>query len=434
MLAFTACQSEEDDLFDSSAAERLAASKITYTQRLPQATAGWAMEFYPTNASSGYRGQGYLMLAKFNTDKSVTIGMNNIMTDYEYKEDTSLWEVIADQGPVLSFNTYNQCLHYFADPAIYDTGLGFEGDYEFEIISLPENAEFAMLKGKKRSTYVRMTRLEEGTDFEEYLQEVQTFNNTVFPSTAPNKNVMAFSDKNYILSSAYTGFMNLYPEGEDSIITATDHAFLITKKGDDFYLRFRDAFSLGEEDDKIQELVYDKENDSFRGVENSQYIIHGANPYIFFSNALCDGHRWQLSRSSDMSESMAAIFEEMFNGFKAYNRNFALQNVIFSQIVKESSEDFGKLQVDINYRNSGRAAHVIFYYDIAAEQGIITISNRQPQGTAETVMDRINGIEQFLTAIEGSFSAIPAASAFNLSTINLISANDAKLSFVLKYM
>ena len=149
MLAFTACQSEEDDLFDSSAAERLAASKVTYTQRLPQATAGWAMEYYPTNGGSWPRGNGYLILAQFNKDLSVRMAMmNEEMSDGLYMEDTSLWEVISDQGPVLSFNSYNKCLHSFADPAIYETGLGLEGDYEFEIINLPENAEFAMLKGK----------------------------------------------------------------------------------------------------------------------------------------------------------------------------------------------------------------------------------------------------------------------------------------------
>ena len=177
-MMFTGCVSEEDDLFDSSAAERLMTSKKMYTDRLGGST--WVMEFYPLNTDEAPKGQGYLILNKFNRDGSVVQAMQNELTDGQYLTDTSLWEVISDQGTVLTFNTFNKCIHMFSDPGLYQTGQGFEGDYEFVILSLEEGAKYGMLKGKKRATYNRLTRLPDDINFEEYLSDVNDFIATMF--------------------------------------------------------------------------------------------------------------------------------------------------------------------------------------------------------------------------------------------------------------
>ena len=78
-MMFTGCVSEEDDLFDSSAAERLMTSKNMYTDRLGGST--WVMEFYPLNTDEAPKGQGYLILNKFNRDGSVVQAMQNELTD-----------------------------------------------------------------------------------------------------------------------------------------------------------------------------------------------------------------------------------------------------------------------------------------------------------------------------------------------------------------
>ena len=110
-MSFTACVNEEDDLFDQSAAERLNQSKVTYTERFASSEAGWIMEYYPTNYDQAPQGLGYLLLADFNNDGSVKMAMNNRFSGNTYLEDTSLWEIITDTGPVLSFNTFNKCIH-----------------------------------------------------------------------------------------------------------------------------------------------------------------------------------------------------------------------------------------------------------------------------------------------------------------------------------
>ena len=105
MLITTSCVHEEDDIFDASAAERLNAASEKYSQLLESSEGGWVVEYYPTNEDALTTGQGYLWTVKFNKDESCKVGMNNYFSNNAYRECTSLWEVITDNGPVLTFNS-----------------------------------------------------------------------------------------------------------------------------------------------------------------------------------------------------------------------------------------------------------------------------------------------------------------------------------------
>ena len=139
-LTYTSCTNEEDLIFDKSAAERLNEASDLYSSRLMASPNGWAMQLYPTNDPEYPYGNGYLLLCRFNGDHSVNVSMDNVFSDNKYKEATSLWEVITDNGPVLSFNSHNDCLHAFSDPEDLpftgtdddpndETGTGAGGDY-----------------------------------------------------------------------------------------------------------------------------------------------------------------------------------------------------------------------------------------------------------------------------------------------------------------
>ena len=430
-MMFTGCVSEEDDLFDTSAAERLMQSKKTYTERLGGST--WAMEFYPLNTDEAPKGSGYLILNQFKKDGSVIQAMQNDLTDGQYLTDTSLWEVISDQGTVLTFNTFNKCIHTFSDPGLYQTGQGYEGDYEFVILSLEENAKYGMLKGKKRGTYNRLTRLPDDTNFEEYLQDIVNFQNKVFPSSAPNDCMMNIGDSTIVFTEGNSGIASLYPFGGDAISETTDHAFLITKSDGKYYLRFREELP-GKDDDKVQEFVYDEAADVFKAVDNENNLIQGPSAGWFYGDALRNGHKWLLARSAEMSDAMKQIYENMYNGFRKFGTGkYTLQNVQFS-LVNDDTADSGKLKLDIAYRVSNSSAHLLVYYDVVFTDEGVTISNRQPQGNGQTVIDGITGIKEFLAAVEGAFTASPDGSAFNMSTLKLTSATDGNISFVLTFI
>ena len=173
-------------MFDKTAAERLNEASALYSQRLTASPNGWAVQLYPTTQDEAPYGSGYLLMFRFHANKSVDASMDNLLSYGKYLSATSSWDVITDNGPVLSFDTYNPVVHAFSDPEdlpqtgdkdnrIDETGTGLGGDFEFIIVDAPEDASYMMLKGKKRGTYNLLTPVEEGVDFETYRSDVKAF-------------------------------------------------------------------------------------------------------------------------------------------------------------------------------------------------------------------------------------------------------------------
>ena len=57
-LSLGSCVSEEDDIFDKTAAERLNEASALYSSRLEASPYGWAMQLYPTYDNAKYFGTG----------------------------------------------------------------------------------------------------------------------------------------------------------------------------------------------------------------------------------------------------------------------------------------------------------------------------------------------------------------------------------------
>lgn len=231
------CKNEEDDLFDKSAAQRIDEYMTTYTDNLISANNGWVMEYFLPDYP------GTLICAKFNRDQSVETTTYNPDDPDRLLSGTSVWEIIADKGPVLSFITYNECIHYFADPAIDEEllGKGYEGDYEFSIINCEKNAESALLKGKKNQIYINLQRLPSGISQEEYLNDVSAFRNSIMSDDAQNENMMLVGDSLFYIQDIASGNPNFYRANGDPIADESYFDYLITKHTDgNYYLRFRD--------------------------------------------------------------------------------------------------------------------------------------------------------------------------------------------------
>lgn len=436
-LAFTACTGEEDDLFDKSAAERLDESKAVYTQRFAANGGKWVMEYYPTNGSAAPQGKGYLMLLEFSSKGWVRIAMNNEMSDNKYQEDTSLWKVIADQGPVLSFCTYNANLHYFSDPAIYDTGLGYEGDYEFEIIDLQENAEFAMLKGKKRGTYIRLTALPADTDFDQYLTEVINFKSKLFSASKPNSDVLTIGEQDYVMSNTASGFISIYPWGGDAISETTTHPFLITKRNGNFYFRFRDPMKEDDGDAKVQELVFDNEKQAFSAVEGSTLnaAITGWPIASFVMDTLAIGHKLQMATASEKSDKGQQLYEAMRTELNS-KMSYTLQNVQMTVSSEDSVTKYANLRYTYRVRRGQQTVTQAFIirYDASMDGNILKLSNMYVDEVSQKVMERVPALGTFANMFVNTFVVAANETPFDLSALRFTAQNDADTWFVLTYI
>lgn len=151
-----ACTNEVEDLFATPAQQRMNEEIKTCRALLMSSELGWRLDYYPSPKQSY---GGYAMTVKFDATR-VTAASE--ITGDPTKMITSLYSLKSDMGPTLDFDSYNDILHYFANPdnsGGAGHGKGYEGDYEFVIQSHSENE--IILKGKKTKNLLRMTRLTE---------------------------------------------------------------------------------------------------------------------------------------------------------------------------------------------------------------------------------------------------------------------------------
>ena len=224
VATFAACSRDEESLFDKPAAIRAQEAVENAFDVLTSNEVGWEMAYFPNLEASA---KGYNMVLKFNkngmvsvTAKNSTTTMNKIMTD-----TASTWAVKSDYGPILTFDTYNDVFHAWADPQ--ENGAGLLGDYEFLI--LKATPELVLLKGKKHSAYTVMRPMK-NTDMAAYFAACAKMQTKLFG----NNNIVTLhqGDKKMYLYKGAEGQFQSAAYGSKLIAeAATYHPVCSTEDG-----------------------------------------------------------------------------------------------------------------------------------------------------------------------------------------------------------
>lgn len=429
-LLGTGCKNEVENYFEKSAAERMNDAVDKYSQVVASSPGGWVMEYYPTNSLEAPTGCGYLIMTDIRNDGSVIMVMNNDITEGTAVRDTSMWEIIKDYGPVLSFSTYNKCIHTFCDPAIYETGLGYEGDYEFLIINMEKGAKTAMLKGKKRGVYVNMSRVAEGTDYEAYLDDIANFRDSILPAKAVNYDLLAVGDALYKVEEINTTIPNIYPFDGDAIADESWHPLLVTKLDGKYHLRFRDAMKI--DDNYVQEFIYNETSGEFVDVENSQIRLTGPDPILYFSDNM-------LKHSWDWTLSSGAMSEDLYEKYDAINTEgaklkdkYSIKAIQFSSLVE--SDDKKSISLDIKFVTSKRANITVSYlYELSNDTDGVNFKYIEPKDqTAANVLTSFPSMVPFLEAVQGTYQPKGTFTNFCMNDLTLAGSDAKKID--LKYL
>ena len=149
VCAFQSCLKDQEDVFEQPASARLDALLAQTLNVLKSPAQGWVMEYYP-NGDRIYG--GYIYTLSF-TDTEVTAGFELAPGEFE----TSRYKLTNDNGAVLSFDTYNELLHFFATPSsgAYEA---YGGDFEFSILKAEKDE--VILKGKRSGNLCKMHPLQ----------------------------------------------------------------------------------------------------------------------------------------------------------------------------------------------------------------------------------------------------------------------------------
>lgn len=243
LSTFVSCSlSDEENLFDESSANRLTAELKLSKELLISPKNGWLMEYYPAGISTLVG--GYNILASFSKDGGVTISSE--IAGNEDKVE-SLYSLKQSAGPVLSFDSHNEIMHFFSDPL---NGIG--GDFEFTIMTASQDK--IVLSGKRTNSIVVMTPVKEETKWSDYLAEVKSIKEHAFLGTynlVVNGTVVTLAEQNYnTLNFSYTS--------EDETIISKVIPFIYTPTG----IKFMEPFTLNSV--TMENFIYDDGDISFK--------------------------------------------------------------------------------------------------------------------------------------------------------------------------
>lgn len=161
VASLPSCLKDDKANFSGSPAARLDEAVKVNKQILESAPNGWSLGYY---AGRNYSGPGFTLTLKFKDGKAYIMGDNKDAATVGVSE----YDVVKDQGPVLTFPTHNGVIHDLAGASqSYPEGL--QGDYEFAI--LEANSNFIRLRGKKWKNEMLLTPIKNQTQ-EEFIQKV----------------------------------------------------------------------------------------------------------------------------------------------------------------------------------------------------------------------------------------------------------------------
>lgn len=172
MLMLQSCLHDDDEKFAKNSANRMEEYLDNARRVITSGNATWLMEMYP-NSSQAYG--GYAFTLKFSGD-SVT-AMSELFKSTE--KESSLWTLTNDDGPVLTFDTYNSIIHFFSTPSGSSSAAGgyqaYQGEFGWIIADVQDDV--IKLRGKKTGNTVYMYRMKE--EPKTYIEGCQAFDKNI---------------------------------------------------------------------------------------------------------------------------------------------------------------------------------------------------------------------------------------------------------------
>ncbi|WP_295731576.1 DUF4302 domain-containing protein [uncultured Muribaculum sp.] len=350
--AAVSCSNKEDDIFDQSAAVRMDAAKAETKALLVKehAPAGWELSYFADNDWES----GYVILMKFNNDESVEMAGSNawvanafMSTDrYAVQRETSLYKMISDDGPVLTFDTFNKMLHIFSSPYnlpsskynidnvpfpegplddsgddVNENGYGHNGDYEFVIMS--KSADEIILRGKKTRVNMRMRRLAPDTDWDQYFAQANNRAANTFSNRFGDLKMVVDGHELH-LSNLSKGVMHIVADDDDPVMETVKIPFLYTPDG----IRLREPYKGFEDrlaDLAIQNFTFNDDGTLSCTDRPVEFALNSSYPEIFGMSTFS----WNIDFES-ATGAMKTLIDETVAGFTANNSYQGLQYLYFN--------------------------------------------------------------------------------------------------------
>ena len=268
-MSLVSCLYQEEDLFDKSSSVRMAETLVDIQKVLTGSSQGWVMYYYPNGGagySAGTQGIGGFVLTMTFTDTQVT-AWNELLSG----SATSIYRMTDDDGPTLSFDSFNRNLHYFATPSGTSKNLyGETGNYQaykgdFEFLVLKHSPEEIILKGKRSRNYYKMYPLTVSP--EEFISQTVTMSELIFMSSFDG----SFQGQPANISLDLVARQATITLNGDEA-NAKTVAYNFTPEG----LRFYEDVKIG--DNTFSSFIFDKDKGTLTSVQYPDMVLQGSLP------------------------------------------------------------------------------------------------------------------------------------------------------------
>lgn len=432
-VAFTSCDNEEDDIFEASAAERLEQYKTQYSDMFTSKGGKWVMEYFANDWE-----QGYAMVLTFSGDGSVTVAGNNKWIN-GYKSETSLWRMISDNGPVLTFDSYNTVFHVFSTPEninggpvndrnedIDETGEGHGGDYEFMVMGATDDSgNTVRLKGKKRGYTILMHRLDASTDDEAYLAEYAAAPAKMFHEKITPLYMVDETGERFVVTQK-EGVFSFYPEAGDAVTQTVSYNALVKPDG----IRFMNTIEIP----RANGATYTVQ--SFKLGEKQELVsVDGSSKATITAGPLSElfvkkSYEWAVSTDeADCGESMNVLVASLKSDLKSkVNQTFRSLSLLY-----DAQAETYEVMVDTNkgkYKYYGTVETVddnTVRFNFPSEEGTVSGDNN-----AIKFFSRVPAFKSLLDILNASTYRVEPASVLNPSVTKMVSTANAADFFTVK--
>ena len=362
-----ACNRDEKNLFDQSAAER-AQSTLDNAQQLLAAQESWEMIYFANRDSRGYN----IVVKFFSNGKVIASAQNALTTKNQLLTDSSTWVLRNDYGPIISFDTYNKVLHAWADPQT--DGDGYLGDYEFLI--LEASADHILLKGKKHSAYTILRPMPE-ISVEDYFktcnsQLAKYFGNDAIMTLYQNGN-------SYYLHNGATGIFTLTDVGQP-VPEVDPVTYPICPTLDGFMVCYSFNSTMYVDRGAAMEHLYTLSGSKFVG-ENGSTISAGDLNTLFMTY-LSNNKGWK----ADLTTSTGAFADAVtaFNTALVAQSKDSKAKLTSVAVTYSGTELIGKyvLRIKFEYKKNGQGTKQTLTTDyviaVKSQEGKIVLNYLEP--------------------------------------------------------
>ncbi|MDO4510842.1 MAG: DUF4302 domain-containing protein [Bacteroidales bacterium] len=363
--SLASCTHEEADIFEESAANRTEMARKAYREILLDKGGKWQMEYFTTEEE-----HGYVYLFTFRNDGSVTISGHNeyigMLTDPSakstYGSETSLWTILSDNGPVLSFNSYNNIFHLFASPEDIpnterdEQGYGHSGDYEFDLMDYRNDT--LHLEGKKHGAKIIMTRVDAAIDDEIYMNEVVAMADSFFNAKIPTVYVNLPGGYRHIVLNGASQLPKFYPETGDYITEWVGRNAIITHDGFTLGKPLTLCDSIDGNHYTVQHFIRQDDGSLLCTDDGVTTITADALNKVATDSTLC----WRFDPATSVGE-LGESFTAFTKGLTEYNGS-SLQYMNFGTTVIGNTKYIKKLFFRLKLKKAGQYLNISQAYEV----------------------------------------------------------------------